>query len=174
MSELIFKAKQFAMYFHRDQIRKFSREPYIYHCEQVANLVELLGNGSEEMIAAAWLHDVVEDTEVSEDFVREEFGDTVADLVVELTKTTSSKDGSSRKERHEIELERLSKVSSEAKTIKLADICSNCSNVAELDWKFAAIFLPEKKELVEKSLQDGNKNLLNLATIMINSALTRI
>lgn len=171
---MITKAKEFATYFHRDQVRKFSGEPYIHHCEQVANLVELLGNGTEEMIAAAWLHDVIEDTEVSEDYVREEFGDTVTDLVIELTKTTSSKDGSSRKERHDIELERLSKVSLEAKTIKLADIISNCCNVTELDWKFAKVFLPEKKELVEKALQDGNKNLLNFATIVINSALERI
>jgi len=174
MSDLILKAKQFATYYHRDQVRKFSNEPYVLHSEQVANLVELLGNGSDEMIAAAWLHDVVEDTEVTEEYVREEFGDKVADLVVELTKTTSSTDGTSREQRHQIEVERLSKVSIEAKTIKLADIISNCCNVAELDWKFAKIFLPEKKDIVEKSLQDGNKHLLDFATIVINSALTRI
>ncbi len=69
---------------HRDQARA-SGEPYLVHCLAVAEIVHHL-QLDQEAVAAAILHDVVEDTDVSIDDIREEFGDKVAHLVDGVTK----------------------------------------------------------------------------------------
>ena len=63
---MIKKARQFAQQAHAafDQRRKYTGEPYIVHPAEVARLVASVSN-DEAMICAAWLHDVVEDTEVT-------------------------------------------------------------------------------------------------------------
>jgi GTP diphosphokinase / guanosine-3',5'-bis(diphosphate) 3'-diphosphatase len=72
---LVERAKQFALKAHsgtfEDNLR---RKPIAGHLEEVARLVELSG-GSSYQIAAAWLHDVVEDTNHTLDELRELFGD---------------------------------------------------------------------------------------------------
>ena len=61
MKDLIKRAERFARERHAGQCRKgTSKEPYTIHLEEVATLVETWG-GSHEAIAAAWLHDTVED-----------------------------------------------------------------------------------------------------------------
>lgn len=62
MSELTDFAKALARWLHRDQVDKHGR-PYIRHLERVAAAVAYDG-GSEEEIAAAWLHDCIEDDHV--------------------------------------------------------------------------------------------------------------
>jgi GTP pyrophosphokinase/guanosine-3',5'-bis(diphosphate) 3'-pyrophosphohydrolase len=84
--ENIVKALDFAIKAHKDQYRK-SGEPYIVHPILVSSIVAYLG-GDNEMILAAILHDVVEDTEYSIDDVTEMFGEKVAHLVEGLTKIT--------------------------------------------------------------------------------------
>lgn len=61
---LILKAARFAEAAHRGQHRKWghSADPYIWHPMRVAGLVSMDSRATEEMVAAAWLHDVVEDT----------------------------------------------------------------------------------------------------------------
>lgn len=59
---MISKARKYAEEAHIAQTRVGSGEPYFNHCRRVAQAVEVSG-GSEAMIAAAYLHDVVEDTE---------------------------------------------------------------------------------------------------------------
>ncbi len=63
MSDLIERAKVFATQAHQriDQRRKYNNQPYHVHLEAVAKLVASVTDEA-EMIAAAWLHDVVEDT----------------------------------------------------------------------------------------------------------------
>ena len=62
---IVEKARLFATSAHAavGQKRKYTNEPYIVHPAEVAKLVEDVG-GTQEMIAAAWLHDVIEDTQV--------------------------------------------------------------------------------------------------------------
>jgi GTP diphosphokinase / guanosine-3',5'-bis(diphosphate) 3'-diphosphatase len=82
--EFIKKAYEFANRAHRDQYRK-SGEPYIIHPIQVAGiLVDLKMDPA--TIAAGFLHDVVEDTEVTKEDLEREFGSEVAMLVDGVTK----------------------------------------------------------------------------------------
>ena len=81
---LIEKAYRLASEAHGDQCRK-SGEPYIIHPLWVAIILADL-EMDKETIAAGMLHDVVEDTEISEEGIRKEFGDEVALLVDGVTK----------------------------------------------------------------------------------------
>ena len=83
-SKLIMKAYNYASEFHKDQKRR-SGEPYIIHPINVAYI--LAGVGLDEAtICAALLHDVVEDTEVTDADLRREFSDEIADMVSGVTK----------------------------------------------------------------------------------------
>jgi len=84
--ELVTRAYRFAAAAHEGQLRR-SGEPFITHPVGVAKIcVEL--RLDEETIAAALLHDVVEDTDIALDTIREEFGAEIAALVDGVTKLT--------------------------------------------------------------------------------------
>ncbi|WP_024546808.1 bifunctional (p)ppGpp synthetase/guanosine-3',5'-bis(diphosphate) 3'-pyrophosphohydrolase [Picosynechococcus sp. NKBG15041c] len=84
--QLICDAFRFAHALHEGQTRK-SGEPYIAHPVAVAGLLRDLG-GNSAMIAAGFLHDVVEDTEVTPEEIEERFGDETRKLVEGVTKLT--------------------------------------------------------------------------------------
>jgi (p)ppGpp synthase/HD superfamily hydrolase len=74
------KARKFALKHHGEQ--KYGEHPYIVHLDAVANLVQQYG---EAAVVIAYLHDVVEDTNVSIREIEKEFGALVADCVAVLT-----------------------------------------------------------------------------------------
>lgn len=96
---LICRAFTFAQQLHDNQFRK-SGEPYIAHPIAVAGLLKDLG-GDKAMIAAGFLHDVVEDTEVSLEEIEQRFGEEVRHLVEGVTKL--SKFNFSSKTEHQAE-----------------------------------------------------------------------
>ncbi|HHH44774.1 MAG TPA: GTP diphosphokinase [Gammaproteobacteria bacterium] len=81
---VIHAALDMAQQAHREQ-RRASGEPYLVHCLAVAEIVHHL-NLDHEAVAAAILHDVVEDTDVSLETIARDFGDDVAALVDGVTK----------------------------------------------------------------------------------------
>ena len=81
---LICKAFQFAYELHEGQLRA-SGEPYIAHPIAVAGLLRDLG-GSSSMVAAGFLHDVVEDTDITLEELEQRFGEDVSRLVEGVTK----------------------------------------------------------------------------------------
>ena len=89
---LINKAKMLAGKAHEGQFRKYSGLPYIVHPIEVATIVQTVEH-SEEMIAAALLHDVVEDTDYSFEDIAKEVSPEVADLVKGLTDVSNPEDG---------------------------------------------------------------------------------
>jgi GTP diphosphokinase / guanosine-3',5'-bis(diphosphate) 3'-diphosphatase len=85
--DLIMRAYQYAEEAHREQLRA-SGEPYINHCVAVAAILAEL-RIPPVVVAAGLLHDTVEDTHVTIEDLRREFGDEVASLVDGVTKLTN-------------------------------------------------------------------------------------
>ena len=157
--EVLRKARAFATKFHKGQKRKGTGEDYITH---PAGLVRLLRGvpHSDNMLAAAWLHDTVEDTNATFADVRAQFGVEVLGLVKELTKVDI--ENSTRDTRHQDDLKRLGAASAEAQTVKLADIIHNTQNVREVDPLFADVYLAEKAKVLDV-LTKGDATLMKVA-----------
>ena len=150
--------EEFARYAHRGQKRKYSDQDYVTHPIEVASRVQDRFDNM-NMVAAALLHDVLEDTDVTHDQLRvwlhEEFRPEKAEaillLVVELTDVYTKHNFPflNRKQRKKLEAERLAMVSTEAKQIKLIDIEHNSESILKEDPSFAKVFLKEKEYLLD-------------------------
>ena len=81
--DIVKKAQVFAIAAHAavQQKRKYTNEPYIVHPAEVASIVAGVEGSTEDMVAAAWLHDVVEDTGVTITDINLNFGADIAALV---------------------------------------------------------------------------------------------
>ena len=86
-SKLIMKAYQYAVNNHGNQCRK-SGEPYMIHPVNVAYILADIGL-DDSTICAALLHDVVEDTEVTEADIIKEFGEEISNMVAGVTKLSN-------------------------------------------------------------------------------------
>lgn len=119
--EFIKKAYTFACSAHRNQLRA-TGEPFIVHPFEVAKILAN-DNHSAAVVAAALLHDVVEDTSIAKEKIQSEFGNEIADLVDGLTKLQKIKikkswlfsinpleRSSVRKKEYELHLENLRKM----------------------------------------------------------------
>lgn len=144
---LIEKAMIFAAAKHAGQKRKYTNQPYVVHLFAVANLVRSIG-ARDEVIAAALLHDTLEDTDATFAELEQEFGSEVAGLVVEVTNVFRSGASGNRAERKAKERRRLAMVSPDAQTIKVADLIDNTGSIVERDPEFAKMYLPEKAALL--------------------------
>ena len=162
---IIEKARVFATAAHyaAGNVRKYTGEPYINHSIAVVLLVAGVPH-TPEMIAAAWLHDTVEDTGVSIQLIEREFGDKIADLVYWLTDKSTHEDGN-RAARKAIDRLHIAQASPAAKTIKLADLLDNTASIIERDPDFAKVYMAEKAELL-KVLTEGDKTLWDRANII--------
>ena len=156
------KAKVFATAAHAAvaQLRKYTNEPYIVHPAEVAGIVATVPH-TDEMLAAAWLHDTVEDTGVTIETIRAEFGEKVAELVGWLT-DVSRPDHGNRAARKAVDRAHTAMAPAEAQTIKLADLISNTRSIMEHDEKFAKTYLEEKRLLLEV-MTKGDATLMSEA-----------
>tara|TARA_R110002126_G_C10329355_1_gene489729 strand:+ start:163 stop:678 length:516 start_codon:yes stop_codon:yes gene_type:complete len=150
------RALMYAYRAHRGQVRKYTGEPYITHPISVCAIVESVEH-DESMLMAALLHDVVEDTAITLDEIAANFGNDVACHVEDLTDVSTPSDGN-RKIRKDMDRAHTSHASNDAKTIKLADLIHNSSSITQYDTDFAAIYMKEKKSLLEV-LIGGNREL---------------
>ncbi len=170
---LVERAALFAKAAHMaiDQKRKYTFEPYHTHPYRVADMVREHG-GTDTMIAAAYLHDVVEDTSIGLSAIQKEFGLEVATLVDWLSDMQTPADGN-RATRKQIECERLSHAPYEAKTIKLADLIDNTKTIVDHDLDFATIYLQEKTHLL-KALKGGHADLWAEANRLCHSGMEKV
>ncbi len=121
-SPLVREALETATAAHAGQIRNGAGGiPYIEHPRAVAALLAEHGYG-EEVLAAALLHDVVEDSETTAAELRERFGDPVAGLVETLSDDAAIEDWRQRKTEHR---ERVSQIGGDALPIYAADKLTN-------------------------------------------------
>lgn len=156
-----------------DQRRKYTGDAYIVHPVAVARLVAQVPGHTEEMLAAAYLHDVVEDTRVRVEEIRDRFGVEVAGLVQELTSPRRAEDGN-RAARKAAERERWASASPQAKTIKLADIIDNALTIVRHDPVFARVYLAEIAALLEVLKEGGDPALFARADSLVQAGLQRL
>ena len=167
---------KFATVAHDGQMRKYTGDPYIVHPTAVAAKVKEIG-GSMEMQAAAYLHDVLEDTDVSVEELGQFLFCTVAvkdsaedilDMVIDLTDEfeKAKYPDLNRKTRKAKEADRLSRASADAQTVKYCDLFDNTLSITEYDPKFSKVYLKEKAILLE-SMKDGDAKMRNQCLIQV-------
>lgn len=146
---LIERALIFAFRFHAGQKRKYSGDPYVVHPITVADIVGE-HTGRDDLVAAALLHDVIEDCDVVADELVVLFGREIAGIVVELTDVYTKEDypDKNRKARKRLEASRLALASQEAQIIKIADMLDNSRHMDPTD-EFVDVYADEKTYLLD-------------------------
>jgi len=133
------------------------------HAKRVVGILCKYEKPSDVEVVAAYLHDIFEDTYLSEEYILEEFGQEVLDLVKELTNPID----------HYIDrsFEHMNKASKKAKRIKLCDRIDNMSKrmdfIDEYKKKKILSYIKESKNLFE-ILKNSDKNLSNLYLETLN------
>lgn len=147
---VVHKAQVFAIAAHASvqQKRKYTGEPYIVHPAEVARIVAGVPGSTPDMVAAAWLHDVIEDTGCTFTDIHMNFGIDIATLVGWLTDVSKPEDGN-RAVRKAIDREHSAAAPAEAQTVKLADLISNSRSIVQHDPAFAKTYLEEKRLMLE-------------------------
>jgi len=148
--DIVRKAQVYAMAAHASvkQVRKYTGEPYIVHPAEVAKIVAGVPGSTPDMVAAAWLHDVVEDTGCTFTDIHMAFGIDIATLVGWLTDVSKPEDGN-RAVRKAMDREHSAMAPAEAQTVKLADLISNSRSIVQHDPAFARTYLEEKRLMLE-------------------------
>ncbi|MBS0910779.1 HD domain-containing protein [Tatumella sp. JGM118] len=166
------KAKRFACHAHAQakQRRKYTNAPYIVHPGAVADLVRTV-RADETMLAAAWLHDTLEDTPTTRHQLQQLFGHEVALLVDMLTNPPCR--SPDRVQRTQSYLQHTAKASPRAQTIKIADIIDNTRDIVDNDPEFAPVYLVEK-QLQLRLLRHGDPLLWQQADQQIRQAILRL
>ena len=175
MEAVLNKITAFADAAHGDQRRKYADERYIHHPLRVMKTCQQFGYPL-PVLAAAILHDVLEDTDVTREQIKEflvtilnetDTNHTIS-LVTELTDVYSKDQYPklNRKQRKVKEASRLEKVSAEAQTIKYADLIDNANGIAEHGADFAPVFLREGRALLDR-MKKGNNELREKAIEVI-------
>lgn len=142
-TDIILGAKKFAQEKHKNQKRKDGVTSYSDHLEGVVNRLKNLGVTDKDVLCAAWLHDIIEDTDVTFDQINERFGREVAVIVLSL-----SKDQNILKKDREIQyISQLKDASFQTKIIKLCDISANLKDLAN-----APISKTQKNKQIKKIL----------------------
>lgn len=131
-SDIVFAAAAFAARAHRHQLRKDGLTPYFSHPVRVCLVVtHVFGFHDPKMLAAALLHDTIEDTTTDFDDLVKNFGEDVARWVAALSKDSRMVE----EERENAYRRQLATADWQAKVIKLADQYDNLSDSASLDDK---------------------------------------
>lgn len=179
MDQVIEKVKEYAKKAHEGQMRKYTPEPYIVHPVRVMELCKEY-TSSIPVLCAALLHDVLEDTEVSKEDLKQFLLSVMNDkhasltlcLVVELTDVYVKKDYPqwNRKTRKKKEADRIAQTDAASQTIKYADIIDNCKEIVKYDQEFGPKFLHECKMLLQR-IPKGNVQLYERAKALVQKEL---
>jgi len=167
---------------HGEQKRKYTPERYIVHPVRVMKTCKRVTDDL-CILAAAVLHDVLEDTPVQsnemkkflESLMSSDDATRTLQLVIELTDVFVKKDypALNRRARKAKELQRLEKTSADSQTIKYADTIDNCLEIVKYDRDFSKVFLHECRANL-KVLNRGNKELYEEAIRVVNEGIELI
>lgn len=173
---LAHEAMMFARKVHATQKRKYTGNPYADHLAEVAgiaitawgqwpNCTEPGGVDLDQFLAVCWLHDCREDQGVTFEELVTRFNSTVAHGVTAL----SDLEEGNRAARKAAARDRLAKAHAWVQTIKLADLISNTGSIVQNDPKFAAVYLDEKRLLLDV-MTKGDRRLHALASELASPA----
>lgn len=182
MNEVLERIRDYADKAHGNQQRKYTPERYIVHPVRVMEICRQHTTAL-PVLAAALLHDVLEDTPVTEGelyqflttlMTKEDAGKTTQ-LVTELTDvyTKAFYPRWNRRKRKMKEAERIQKTSGESQTVKYADIIDNCREIVQHDPDFASVFLRECKGLLQVMPQ-GDPQLYQQAKDTVAQCLQQV
>jgi guanosine-3',5'-bis(diphosphate) 3'-pyrophosphohydrolase len=167
MDDILNTVYQFAENAHAGQQRKYTPDPYIVHPVRVMETCRVHEHDM-PVLAAALLHDVIEDTAVGPEALSEFLHSAMSRhdasrtfrIVIELTDVyvKQAYPHFNRRRRKDMELERLSEISADAQTVKYADILDNVKEITSSDPGFAPRYLKECRAILKK-LDKGNPNL---------------
>lgn len=166
---MIDSAKQFAEDAHKGQWRKFEGQPFVSHPKSVADSVKSLPDSSDEMVAAALLHDTVEDTEATLEEIEDSFGETVASLVGELTTDKEKRDEFGKAKYLGY---KMAEMSTKALTIKLLDRWDNVNEIEETPEDFRTRYSRETRETI--SILEENRILTEVQSLIKDKILQKV
>lgn len=162
-------ARQFAMAALEGKLRAYNQGSAFEHAERVYCMVLESIHSSELAACVALLHDVVEDSSVTIEEIRDRFGESVAIGVLALTNAIVG----NRSARHRLNVERLSAATGYIQTIKCCDIIDNVPSIAAQNSKFSALYVNEKAEII-RHMHSADRFLRDRAQIICNSAMNSI
>lgn len=182
MDEILGKIADFGDEAHGEQMRKYVPDRYMVHPKRVMEKLKHYTN-DKTVLAAALLHDVLEDTPVSEEqmlrflksLMNEEDAKRTTKLVVELSDVYVKEDYPklNRRTRKAKELDRLITTSGDSQTIKYADILDNTLEIVDQDTSFALVYLREVRQILRK-LDKGNTKLHEEAVNAVEAGLQKL
>lgn len=167
------RALEFAQKAHGSQKRKWSGDPYVVHPYRVAaRLRAIKPDCPDEMVVAALLHDVVEDTEVTLDDIGREFGMGVASYVDGLTNVSSQVEfvNLNREGRKRLDRFHLRRQNPRVRLIKLLDRVDNLEDMTGAPPDFKRQYAIESLLLlgaIEGDFPEVETELLRLAKIIL-------
>ena len=163
------RAILFAVKAHAGTERRGKGFPYIVHPMEAVSIAATI-TSDQEILAAAALHDTVEDTDVTIDQIRSEFGDRVASLVTSETDVVfeNRSDEDSWHDRKQAAIDRLAAVSRDAKIVAIGDKLSNMRAIARDQyimgddiWQIFRVHDPKEHEWHYRGLADSLRELEN-------------
>lgn len=182
MKTILEQIYDFADHAHGEQRRKYTSERYMVHPLRVMELCKPVTD-EQTILAAALLHDVLEDTPIKEadlllflqQIQTKQAADQTLKLVIELTDVyiASHYPDLNRRERKAREAKRMQYISPEAQTIKYADILDNCLEIVKYDREFAPRFLKECRQLLQV-MDTGHTSLRTAALEVVEKSLKTI
>ena len=160
MRDLIRAAITCAAEAHAGQFRMDGRTPYFAHLARVGQAVsEIFPSDYQRneidypmVVAAAYLHDLLEDTPRDAEYLSDHFGHPVRRLVVDLTNV---KYDTNRDEQKFLDRLRLQSAHAEARIIKLVDRLDNLQDMESADQQFKNVYARESIALADALVQVG-------------------
>ncbi len=155
MQDIVLKAYNLAEVAHRGQVRKYSGAPFIVHPTRVMLRATEFFPLRDDIMAAALLHDTVEDTPLKIETIRNVFGDGVANMVHGLTARSKQEEYASqygymnRAKRKAVDLEYLSQQSRQVRHLKLLDRIDNLEDMTDAPPDFLRLYLRESRDLAD-------------------------
>ena len=162
------RALEFAREKHKEQKRKMSNDPYIIHPIRVAEIVRCYG-GNEDQIAAALLHDTVEDTDTKPEEIEKEFGSIISGLVAELTNDDVEKE---RMGKEKYLTKKISSMSPEALLVKFADRLDNVRDIGSTDSDWSIRYNKQTNYILD-NIQNPNLNNVHQQLVREIGKITR-